>query len=454
MNYLRHVISSKGWMHVPRRLCMIARRFGVTSARSRRALHRFLDITGAHDCRPTLFITADLLRCHRSTIQSVLARNVDVGLHGHHHIDHSLIPSDLQLREIAAGISRFQEVGVQVSGFRAPFLRFNRSTCEAVVANKLSWLSNTVMRYKEFGGADPIGHSKCWQTLREFYTHKPFTREPCLPYWDREAHCLEIPILVPDDEMLIDRLGIRDESKIADIWMEMLQFSHEHGELCNLLIHPERVHIVAKPLNTALKRARDLGDVWIASLAEIGHWWHERARASVEVRESGNGAYRVTVNGPEALAVSIQHPGGRSESVTLGKEHSFALRSEFRPAIAIPASCDDSMRACLTNEGFVVESNNDPSRCSITLSNHPADSNRLLLESLHQARGPLVRLGRWPSGYRSALAVTADVDAITLWDFVRRARHFDTLGWSKTPISMLCLSLLPYALDLMPYWEM
>ena len=36
----------------------------------------------------------------------------------------------------------------------------------------------------------------------------------------------------------------------------------------------------------------------------------------------------------------------------------------------------------------------------------------------------LLRFWRWPDRFKSALAITADVDAITLWDFVRRARHF------------------------------
>jgi hypothetical protein len=32
----------------------------------------------------------------------------------------------------------------------------------------------------------------------------------------------------------------------------------------------------------------------------------------------------------------------------------------------------------------------------------------------------LVRLGRWPNGACSAVAVTGDVDALTIWDYVAR----------------------------------
>jgi hypothetical protein len=34
--------------------------------------------------------------------------------------------------------------------------------------------------------------------------------------------------------------------------------------------------------------------------------------------------------------------------------------------------------------------------------------------------GPLVRLAHWPEGYRSAVAITGDVCAITLYDFAAR----------------------------------
>jgi hypothetical protein len=46
----------------------------------------------------------------------------------------------------------------------------------------------------------------------------------------------------------------------------------------------------------------------------------------------------------------------------------------------------------------------------------PAD--RLaLLQRVESTPGPLLRLGRWPNGARSALALTGDIDAITLWDY-------------------------------------
>ena len=46
-------------------------------------------------------------------------------------------------------------------------------------------------------------------------------------------------------------------------------------------------------------------------------------------------------------------------------------------------------------------------------------SNRSWIE-LETGRFPLLRLGRWPGGAKSALAVTGDVDALTIWDYALR----------------------------------
>ena len=44
-----------------------------------------------------------------------------------------------------------------------------------------------------------------------------------------------------------------------------------------------------------------------------------------------------------------------------------------------------------------------------------------VLDAVDRAPGPLVRVWRWPHGARSALAVTGDIDALTLFDFAIRS---------------------------------
>ena len=43
-------------------------------------------------------------------------------------------------------------------------------------------------------------------------------------------------------------------------------------------------------------------------------------------------------------------------------------------------------------------------------------------ERIANGAGSLVRFGVWPRGNRSALSVTGDIDALTIWDFAHRFR--------------------------------
>jgi hypothetical protein len=43
-----------------------------------------------------------------------------------------------------------------------------------------------------------------------------------------------------------------------------------------------------------------------------------------------------------------------------------------------------------------------------------------MLVELNKSDISLLRLGRWPAAARSALAITGDIDAFTLWDYGRR----------------------------------
>jgi hypothetical protein len=43
-----------------------------------------------------------------------------------------------------------------------------------------------------------------------------------------------------------------------------------------------------------------------------------------------------------------------------------------------------------------------------------------LIEVIESSPSPLVRYGRWPHGAKSALCVSGDLDALTLFDYVTR----------------------------------
>jgi hypothetical protein len=73
----------------------------------------------------------------------------------------------------------------------------------------------------------------------------------------------------------------------------------------------------------------------------------------------------------------------------------------------------------LWQQGYIVEISEESHRypCYFDQADFDTECERALLAQIESTGCPLVRLGRWPNGARSALAVTGDIDALTLWDY-------------------------------------
>ena len=203
-------------------------------------------------------------------------------------------------------------------------------------------------------------HGGVHHLLEDFYAQKLHAATPSMPYWGR--HCLEIPVSLPDDELLVDRSRIRDPDELTAIWSNMLDATHQEGELFNLLFHPERIPFLAKPLDSLLEKATSYRDVWISSLDDIARWWQERRGFSFQIVERRPGIYEITTCGNAKASVTVQHPGGKVEPIKLGPRGTFRVHSSFRPVIAISPTFCNKVTPCLVNEGFAVEHDADPSR--------------------------------------------------------------------------------------------
>ena len=422
MNYFRHLIHSKGSTNLWGRLLMIWRHFGITRARSRHAFERISEISRKYKWTPSFFVTASLLDRHRDLLRKVTANDTHIGLHGYHHLDYALMSYGAQKSDIRKGLEKFRKLGMQTSGFRGPFLRFSGDTARAVTDNDISWLSHSVMLLNHHPHSAFLKRNKAVRhILREYYVQKDHSESPSIPYWGE--YCVEIPVSLPDDEMLVDRLGIRDSRKFASIWVDMLHSARKDGELLNLLFHPERIDYVAEPLESILEKAAVYGDVWVAPLNEIARWWQKRATFSFEIVKSDIASYTITPRCSPEASIVLHSPG--TEPIMLGDDSAFCIPTAFRPVIGIPEGSSRQDIEHLKNEGFVLEPCGNQLDTAFVLDSSRSLNQRQLLEAIkREARGPLLRYWRWPNRYRSALAITADIDAVTIWDFFRRARHF------------------------------
>jgi hypothetical protein len=99
------------------------------------------------------------------------------------------------------------------------------------------------------------------------------------------------------------------------------------------------------------------------------------------------------------------------------------FRSRTRPVIGLSPSSDSRLESFLRQQGYIVEITQAAGACSIFLDrpHFPRENERGLLAEIEESNAALVRFSRWPNGARSALCVTGDIDALTIWDYALRA---------------------------------
>jgi hypothetical protein len=243
---------------------------------------------------------------------------------------------------------------------------------------------------------------------------------------------VDIPVALPDDEILLDRLRFDIDERTAEL-LHVLELTYERGELFTMQVHPERIPELAGPIGAVLADARARRPaVYIARLDEIADWWLRRARFQLAVARTGDGRYRVRFEGDGDATLLV-----RGLDVARTAWYGHEARTEVRefdvvggrmPAVGITRRSPEAIRHFLTEEGIPHEISDDPRAYGAHLDIADADWTEIgVLAAIDAAPGPLVRLGRWPNGARSALAVTGDVDALTLGDFA--IRSWETRDW-------------------------
>jgi hypothetical protein len=145
--------------------------------------------------------------------------------------------------------------------------------------------------------------------------------------------------------------------------------------------------------------------------------------------KSGYSDITILVKNLEVMdASSHEWFGGYS----LVKANRFTVRSLRRPVIEYDPDFSLQEIDLLRSEGFAVEGFEATAkfatltRKAVTRLHDPyRDAGQSFNEvsyinEIDESGMPLVRIWRWPHGCRSALAITGDVDSITITDFARR----------------------------------
>ncbi len=421
MNPIALATQAKGRPALLRRAHAIVRRYGLTPAKMTHALDLFAHILSRFDCDASFALTAVVFRRHTRAIAGYLGRNIHFLVHGYTHVDYSHLSPARQVSHLRRARQLFRAQGVDVTGFRAPYLHKNDALYAALESTGFLYGSSQAILWRIW---EPGPSSSVYDKAVAFYAPWMAAERPSLPHF--RGRIVEIPVSLPDDEMLLDRLAGDTAALPTRVWLAVLEETYRRGELFTLQLHPERIAWGREGLVAVLSDALSRQPaVWVANLGEVAAWWRARTAAEVRVESLGKGVYRFTVAGPPgtvflARAVEVLSPSTAwGDGYRLVRGPTCTVRSARKPVIAAPPTAPAALLSFLRQQGYIVQTGpvGDGSSVRLDRPHFAPQDERPLLAHIEKKDVPLVRLARWPDGARSALSISGDIDALTVLDY-------------------------------------
>lgn len=266
MTSIKQAVKRKGIRGTTKRIIHIAKRYGFSSCKMKKNLLQLINLSPS----TTLPITAVTLERHYDIIPH--SDSVEYALHGYVHVDYSKLSSETVEKHLRKALQIFHTNKVDVKGFRAPYLQWNDSSTD--ILKSLGFLYNS-SRTIHWDVVPEKYLNTSYNLALSMYASTDANKKSSLPYIKDGIVC--IPISLPDDEMLIDRLGIRDQNLLYNIWVKILEETNERHELFVLQLHPERINLANHALTKLIKIANQKS-IWIATLKDVAEWWKTHAK--------------------------------------------------------------------------------------------------------------------------------------------------------------------------------
>jgi peptidoglycan/xylan/chitin deacetylase (PgdA/CDA1 family) len=258
--------ATKGLRASVRRTGLLSIRYGVSPEKMRKQLHLMIDTLAAADCGPTICVTASNLERH-PRISSDLA-GLDLSVHGYRHVSYGALTEEEQARDLDRACLSFSAFGFRARGFRGPYLSTNAATSRILRERGFDFDSS-----HSYIGLPAQASLRAAVLSHARARYEQVESAPQSPYLESEL--VELPVSLPDDELLIDALGFRNPELILRVFKSMLSDVVNRGSALVLQIHPERFAFCRVALRELLSEATDLGG-WKTDLSRLAEWIRNR----------------------------------------------------------------------------------------------------------------------------------------------------------------------------------
>ncbi len=406
----------------------ILKNYGLGSSRMESGLALYTLLLRKFGCNGSFPVTASLVHQHRNLLGKLTDNGIELAIHGYTHVDFSQLSYEDQLGQIEKAKQAFQDSQLPFSGFRSPYLRWNSDTAKAIGEAGFLYSSNRSLFWNALESVDlRQDQLASYNRVIQFYGAQQADECPSLP--ELLGGTVDIPVSLPDDEMLVERLKLIDGERIGNIWRAILDMSYEYGELFTLQLHPERIRVCYPALESLLQLAVSMKPgVWIARLSEVAEWWRKKAKFAVKVETlNETSSYMVEIDCSDDASVLARnlkvHCNSQDwvDGYKLVNTRRFQVKSSARPFIGVSTQCSDDFVSLLENSGYMVEKSDSRSDYGIYLDETvQSKREREVIEIVENSHAPILKFWRWPHANKSALCITGDIDSITLWDFISR----------------------------------
>ena len=439
MNLVAFSIKTKGVHNFVRRLSTVFSRFGISESRTRRALYTIICTLRRYKGAPTFFIPAVVLRRHPRLIAEIAHAGAEIGIHGYVHNDYRTLSRHEQYKQTKQAISVFHRTPLSYQGFRNPYLGWTEDSPGVFTELGFTYESNEAVIHDviELDHLPPplrTGFEKSLKLCQAL----PCNACTLRPHF--EGPLLRIPISIPDDEMVFDRLRITSTGEVGDIWSRVMQRVYDLGGLFVLNLHPERAILCEQALDKLLSYAssRPL-PVWLACLKDIAQWWKERSQFRLKITQVASDRWRVEATCTPRATLLARHLTVEDQPLTNWFDPDVRIQAYYCTVNATRCPCIGlSPRTPEQVLDFLLEQGYPAMRCSQeknhnmyalhldlaeglgTTREEQLQRRSALVQQIEDIDTPFLRFGCWPDGSQAALAISGDIDSVTVQDFFLR----------------------------------
>jgi hypothetical protein len=239
--------------------------------------------------------------------------------------------------------------------------------------------------------------------------------------------------------MLFDRLRITNPLEVGHIWSEVMQRVYDRGGLYTLNLHPERGILCRQALDTLLAYAssRPL-PVWVARIEDIAEWWKERSAFRLNITLLDSNRWQIEATCTARATLLARHLTVENQPATPWhgsdvrvQSHCFTVNATRCPCIGVSQQTPQQVLDFLYEQGYpAVRCTQEEAHTYAMYLDKPeglgttreeqAECRSALVQQIEDLEAPMLYFGSWPNDNRAALAISGDIDSVTVQDFFLR----------------------------------